>query len=350
MYQVEPNNKWIGYRLAKDIITENGTLLLSQGRILSKEDLLFMKDWEITCFFIEIEEITPNHFIEHFIKEDPIFYELYNRSLSSVEKMFQLVSKKEKITGQKLFETFDQLLIHMISEPFLITQLRTIKDVERYTLQHSVNVGIMSFMLARILGMKPDEVIQIGHAGLVHDIGKAHIPPTIINKTEKLLETEMRLIHSHPRLGYETLVENNIKDTAILSATLFHHERLDGSGYPLNKKGEQIPLSAQIVAIADVYDAISSERSYKKAMSPFHAYQKLYDLAFQKLLNPEIVIKFLGYIASAMIGKKVILNDGTIGTVVMAFHNEPDRPLISVNNHFIDLRKNRDIYIQELFV
>lgn len=345
MLQVEPNTQWKGYKLAEDIMTDNGTLLLSKGRILSEEDLLLMKEWKISCFFVE-----KNHFIDHFIKKDPVFYELYQHSLLSVERMFQLAAKKEKLIEKKLFETFDQLLLHMVSEPFLVAQLRTIKDADRYTLQHSLNVGIMSAMLARIIGLNQEEVIQIGHAGFVHDIGKVLIPPTILNKPDKLTEDELRIIRTHPRLGYEILVENNVNDSVILGATLFHHERLDGSGYPVKRKGEQIPLSAQIVAVADVYDAISADRSYKKSLSPFHAYKELYYLAFQKLLNPQIVIKFLEYISKAMIGKKVILSDGSVGTVVMAFHNEPERPLISVNNQYIDLRKNRETYIQELVI
>ena len=339
MLYVKPNHDWIHHRLAEDIVSKNGTLLLSKGHLLTNEDLKTILDWNIE--YIVIEESSPT---------DSAFSELYDTCLSTVEHSFQTVANGGKLEKEPLFEMFDHLLNQMFTTPSIFIQLRTIKEINKRTFQHSLNVGALSALLARLYGFEKEDITRMGHAGFLHDIGKALIPESILNKPGELDEKEYEIMKRHPELGYDILKKNNIDDEYILSAVLLHNERLNGTGYPFGKKEQGIPLPAQIVAIADVYDSISTDKEYKKSLSPFHAYMELQNLAFKGELNPKIVLKFLEYISKLMEGKKVLLNDGTIGKVIFSTPYEPNRPLIEVNGAFIDLRKNREIYIQELLV
>ncbi|WP_339061667.1 HD-GYP domain-containing protein [Tepidibacillus marianensis] len=349
---VKPSPEWANHILADDVMTEEGVLLLPKGHKLSLDDIQSILERGLDLMGIEERSNTYEFciYINHLKKIDPEFYEFYGETLSSVERMFQLTENREAIDQEVLFETFDELVEHLMLSPQILIQLRTIKNMDQYTIQHSLNVGIMSAMLARLLELEHDEIIRIGHAGLLHDIGKAMISPEILQKPSQLDDEEYNRMKKHTKLGYDILLKNQIKDDAILAATLLHHERLNGSGYPLRKKEGQIPFAAQIVAVADVYDAISAERTYKPSMSPFHAYQELYDLAFRKELNPNIVMSFLEFVTKSMVGKKVILNDHSIATVLIAFPNEPNRPLVRIGDQYIDLRKNRNLFIQEMFI
>ncbi|MFT9486794.1 MAG: HD-GYP domain-containing protein [Tepidibacillus sp.] len=350
MKYVKPYMGLVKQQLADDIITEQGLLLLSKGHILTEEDIKAIIIRQIDRIAIEEKRTSINEYMNHLQKMDSEFYQLYDTCLTTVKDLFQSASRQERIEQDTLFEIFDDLMSHMVSVPHLFIQLRTIKDIDHYTMQHSINVGIISALLARLMGLKGDEVIRIGHAGFLHDIGKALIPSSILQKPIVLTDVEFETVKKHPRLGYEILVKNEIKDPLVLTAALMHHERLNGKGYPLKKDGTNIPLVAQIVAIADVYDAISSERVYKKSFSPFHAYMELNQIAFQGELNAAIVLNFLQYISKLMEGQEVIMNDGQKATVILADPSEPHRPLVSMNGQFIDLRKERNRYIQELLI
>ena len=349
---VKPSIEWANHKLADDVMTDEGVLLLAKGTKLSLEDIKAILARGIELIGVEERNNSEEFriYINHLRKIDPEFYEFYGETLTAVERMFQLSVEQQVLDQEVIFETFDDLVKHLMLSPQILVQLRTIKNMDHYTIQHSLNVGIMSAMLARLLDMNHDEIIRIGHAGLLHDLGKAMIPSEIVQKPSVLSEEEYRTMKQHPKLGYDILLKNRIKDDYILTAALMHHERLNGTGYPLRKKGDTIPLAAQIVAVADVYDAISAERTYKPSLSPFHAYQELYDLAFKKELNPVIVMSFLDFVTKAMEGKKVILNDGSIATVLLAFSNEPNRPLVRIDNDYVDLRKDRSLFIQEMYV
>jgi len=337
MIYVRPGMEWIGNILAEDVFTDQGTLLLAKGHTLRQEDIDNILDRAIIR--IAVEERNSN--------VDEKFTLLYDTCLFTVDKMFKASEKQERIEKETLFEIFDDLIDQMKLAPDLFMQMWTIKDIDQYTMKHSLNVGILSTLLAKLAGMNESESVRVGHAGFLHDIGKALIPSSVLDKPANLDEEEYKQIKQHPKYGYEILLKNEIKDDYILMAALMHHERLSGNGYPFRKKAKTIPLVAQIVAIADVYDAISAERSYKESFSPFHAYMELRQLAFRNELNPTIVIRFLEYISKLMEGKEVLLSDGSVGTVIFVSPYEQNRPLVNVDKKFIDLRKVRDIYIKE---
>lgn len=163
----------------------------------------------------------------------------------------------------------------VMRNPGALVSLAGLKDKDDYTFMHCVSVGTFMIALGRCLGLDADAMRAAGAAGLMHDVGKACIPDEILNKPGKLTDVEFKIIRGHPELGHRMLLEAGHPDNAALDVVIHHHERLDGAGYPHRLKGEQVSLLARMGAVADVYDAVTSDRCYHKAMSPSAALKML---------------------------------------------------------------------------
>lgn len=152
----------------------------------------------------------------------------------------------------------------------LRTLVRAVEIKDRYTHGHSQRTAELATELGLRLGLAPDELRVIARGAYLHDIGKIGIPDTILNKPTGLTEQERAIIETHPQLGYE-MASSAASLTEALSIILHHHERYDGTGYPQGLKGEQIPLTARVVSVADVWDALTTDRAYRKGWEPSHA-------------------------------------------------------------------------------
>nr|WP_263324317.1 HD-GYP domain-containing protein [Neobacillus sp. Marseille-Q6967] len=138
---------------------------------------------------------------------------------------------------------------------------------DTYTLHHSENVTRYAVEIAKKMNLSKDMCNTIRIGGLLHDIGKIGIPENILNKPDKLTDDEYSIIKLHPTIGYEMIKHiTTFKDNGVLDIVLYHHERYDGTGYPIGLKGDQIPLAARIVAVADTFDAMSSKRVYRNEL------------------------------------------------------------------------------------
>lgn len=157
----------------------------------------------------------------------------------------------------------------ILNEPAAFTSLLKVSSHDYHTFSHSVDVLLYTAGLAQKVGLKPDQAREFAVGAVLHDVGKSQIPTTIINKQGRLSDEEFEQMKAHPDLGRTILGQH---DTRIISqAVAYHHERFDGTGYPYGLKGDEIPLVAQMVTIADVFAALTTKRSYKAAMSSFEA-------------------------------------------------------------------------------
>lgn len=175
------------------------------------------------------------------------------------------------IAANLVNDAVDHVLTAALSNTAALLSLLRLKKKDNGTFLHSVAVSVLMVTFGRELGLEHDELRQLGIAGLVHDLGKMRLPSIILQNTGRLTDAEVSVVQTHPYQGFSLLQRMQGIQTTALDVTLFHHEKYDGSGYPKNLKGANIPFSARIAAICDVYDALTTVRPYKRAWSQAEA-------------------------------------------------------------------------------
>jgi len=219
-----------------------------------------------------------------------------------------------------------------------------LKVFDDYTFYHSLNVAVLSLVLGVALKYNKEELYKLGLAALLHDIGKVFIPKDILNKKGKLTDEEFEIIKTHSDKGFEYLKNTyNVPITTYMGVRL-HHEKYNGGGYPLGKKGEEIYVYARIIAIADVYDALTSDRVYRKAMTPSEAMEYIMGNS-GIMFDPNLVELFIRKVAPYPVGTSVQLSDGRVGIVVENYENFCLRPKIKIIK---EKDKNIEPYLIEL--
>ena len=214
-----------------------------------------------------------------------------------------------------------------------LTQLKTRDD---YTAQHSINVCVLTLAFARHIGLPPADMEALGVGALLHDIGKLRTPPEILSKTSKLTPEEFEIIKAHPADGGRLLEGRYGLPIQVAEVAWSHHERDGGDGYPRGLTGAETPLWGRLVAIVDVYDAITSDRSYHKGISPTEALTKLYDWR-RTDFDPDLVERFIQCLGIYPAGTVVELSSGEVGYVVCANPEARLRPKV---NLLLDAQKN----------
>ena len=218
--------------------------------------------------------------------------------------------------------------------------LLRIKNKDDYTFLHSVSVCALLVAFCRSRGMDEDSTYQAGLGGLLHDTGKALVPDHILNKQGRLTDEEFAVIKRHPRDGYDILRKSPEIGAIPLDITLHHHERRDGSGYPEQQAEGTISELAQMAAIVDVYDAITSDRCYHKGMSAAEALRKIYEWS-KFHFSPTLAQEFMRCVGIYPVGTLVLLESGRLGVVVEPHESSLLTPKVNV---FFHTRKQ--IYIK----
>lgn len=349
-----------GQKIAKQVTTSLGGTLLVKGHVLSERDIEVLKAFFINNVMVEdvAQEIKPAGEQEKTkIKEAKL--PILKKKVSDFDKEYQQVVKKTEkmflnIQGGMIVPIIDirQYLIpfikRAIEEPQLIITISKLSNKKSYFYHHAVSVAVLVSLLARKAGTDTKEIPQIALAGHLHNIGQLRIDNTITNKPVALTRDELKEIQNHPSYGYQMLKKATGISEAVVLAALQHHEREDGSGYPLGIKSDKINDYARMVAIADIYYAMCSERVFKKAVSAFLVIEQLKNDSFGKL-HPVYVHHFLEMITNQLtIGTKVKLSNGCIGEVAYIDKNLPTRPLVNCDGEMINLQQLRETYIESI--
>lgn len=195
---------------------------------------------------------------------------------------------------------------------------------------HSLNVAMISRMIGTWLKMDSDKLDTLTLAGALHDVGKFIIPDEILNKEEKLTDEEFAMIKSHPSEGYDLLKSQDV-DFHVKQSALMHHERCDGSGYPLGLTRDELDNYAMIVAIADVYDAMTAARKYRAPLCPFEVIAEFENDGLSKY-HPKYILTFLNHIANTYQNNQVLLSDGRKAKIILLNQNHLSRPMVQVED------------------
>ena len=360
-----------GMILAKDMSVSGKKLL--KGTKITDEVLRLFKESNVVWIPIKIKtlsdkeldmmEISTNGEISEddfkkvltkqpdYIKErseisEELFGEIENISFELIND----VRSGERIRRKEVQDTVKNIVSSIkFKEDTRSVILEKTKRYDAYTFTHMVNVSILSVLIGMQMGIDKDDLVALGQGGLLHDTGKTKISIEIINKRGKLDPEELKQIRKHPLYGRDILLESGIRDERILAPVLQHHEKVDGSGYPLGLKEKSIHFFAKIAAVADVYDALTTVRSYKKAMIPYKAVSII--LSMIKHFDPKVIKAFVNLMGIYPVGTRMRLSNGEIATVVETNVNSPLRPIVILESSLdiIDLSKDNKLLINRIF-
>lgn len=254
----------------------------------------------------------------------------------TTQKLMQEVRAGKRMEMGEVESTVDKMTDSVLRNKDALVSLLRIKEVDEYTYVHSISVSALCISFAQGLNYSAAEIKQIGIGGLLHDIGKMKVPPEILNKPGALTEGEFEIIKRHVRDGEAMLEQYTALDRNCTCVTSHHHERLDGTGYPEGLKGDEISIFGQIGAIVDIYDALSSERCYKKAMPPTEALRKVFEWS-DSYLNRELVEKFVAHLGIYPIGTLVRLENSLLAVVIDQGEKNLLHPVVRA---VYDIKKN----------
>ena len=325
--------------LGKDIYSCDGRCLLRSGTVLTDDILIKIKEFKIFSLYI-IDEYSSGEI------EDIIKPELRQKSISILKETFSDIERIasvhkfekrniEQYTNceQKYFNSINKIaediLENVLSNENVLLSLVDIKSMDNYTYAHCVNVAIISIVLGISLNLPKEKLTYLCIGALIHDIGKSFIPKEVLQKPGKLTPEEFEIIKRHSRYGYDFLRWSINLSSHIKLIVLQHHERFDGLGYPNSVIGTKINYLARIVSIADVYDALTSDRPYKRAMCPSDALEYLMSNS-GTLFDYEMINIFCRIVIPFPQGTIVSLSNGDIGVVERTLPNFPLRPIVKI--------------------
>lgn len=276
------------------------------------------------------------------------FHSMYTKAVSQYKKIFSNWQAGSPVDLFQVRQEIVPLIDSAIGKPRTILSLHHYSNVKDYIYHHAISVALISSFLAKKLSYSKGDIIQIGLAGALIDCGMSKIQPHILTKKEALNKAEYEEIKQHPILGYKMLKgTTGIKENVLLSI-LQHHERDDGTGYPLGSKGESLNLYSRVVAIADVFHAMTSERLYRTKQSPFKVLEQMLMDQFGKF-DPKVLNILVSELSNFSVGTKVELTNNEIGEIVFIDPHSHTRPMVKLQNgEIISLKQQNDLYIENI--
>lgn len=299
MRYIKIENAKAGMIVGKSIYNEQGSVLVNYRVKLTDKLIVKMRDLGLLGLYI-VDDLSEDIEVENLVSD-----EVGKRATRALSQM------DIDAAMNVAYEIAEELSLNGDINVDLVS-LRTTSD---YTYKHSLNVSILAVLTGIGIGLKKPLLKELSVAGLLHDIGKLNIPVAILDKQGPLSEEEFEMVKTHSQIGYDKLKDNINISSKTKMGVYMHHENMNGTGYPLGLQGDQIYMFAKIIHIADVYDAITSDRPYKRAQSPQSALEFLMNNA-GRLFQPEYVRAFVNYIPVYPKGRNVILSDGSVAVVV----------------------------------
>ena len=315
-----------------DNVIEPGTdrVLLLQGTTLDSVMIFNLKER------YNVEEVSiKKAFSASTISEEMKAEINIHQSLSTLKDVFGSdestpIKEFTKESSEQISNVTNELITSLYADDNILLKMHQLQSYDDYTYKHCLRVAMMSVTIGKSLGLERHVMRDLCEAALLHDIGKRTIDVDIIRKPGRLTDDEFDAIKKHPQNGYLLLRKNGGYSEQILNAVLMHHEKYDGTGYPLGLKGDQITYLARIITVADVYDALTSNRPYRQPWSVAEAEEFMMGGA-NTHFDYNIITAFLAAFAPYPEGHNVILSDDRRATVISNNTNVL-RPVIRVHN------------------
>lgn len=311
-----------GMRIAKNVYWSDGNVLLAKGVSLHHGFIEKLKDFGITSVYI-IDDLVGKIDVDELVTE-----QTRTEATKIVKETMQNVKNARTPEGAKLVKIVDSITEELIHNPNIMVNLVEVRAMNDYTFAHCLGVGILAMVTGIGMGYDYTHLKELGIGAILHDIGKAFIPDELLYKPGQLSEEEYEAIKTHTELGYDIIRNCNEFTMASAYVAWQHHEKFDGTGYPCGLKGKEIHEYARITALADVYDALTTNRSYREQIMPHEAIEYLRD-SEGTAFDPEIAEVFLDKIAPFPVGSIVLLNNGEKAVVIRINKEFPGRPVVA---------------------
>ena len=352
-----------GSQLAKTLYSSDGRVLLRAGMILDSRKLTRAGQIGFKSLYIN-DAFSTN------IIDDVIDSQTRLKSIMSMKESYDAfedyadASSKGNVNPWKLSEmryeylngvksTAGGIVEALLNRKSITINIQDVKQMEDYLYQHSVNVAVLSVLLGMDQGLPEEDLENLAIGALFHDIGYSSVSKSILTKPGPLTSKEMEEVRTHTTQGYQHLKDDVDINSHIRMIVLQHHEWLNGTGYPHGLTAMNIHPLSKIVAIADVYDALTSDRPYRQALPPNEAIEFLLGHANQQL-DEDLVKHFIKLIIPYPVGTLVKLSNGEIGVVDRLYENFPLRPVVKVIRQLpatvemieFDLMKEQNVVIE----
>ncbi len=345
-----------GMVTAETIYNKYGAVIVWENTKLDDSAINRLKDFRMDAIYIlesslpykqnqsEAEMPAPRALVR---EEDIPFTEAYEKDTDEFKTVLHDLSIGKTISLNKTIEIANSVFSRKNDNREIIDCITQIRKVDEYTYYHSVNVSLLAMLIGKWMKLGSDDIYMLVQAGLLHDIGKSLIPAEILNKPGKLTEEELMNVKKHAEYGYYLVRHLKGIDKRVSEAVYHHHEREDGSGYPLGLPGDQISQFAKILGVADTFDAMTANRTYKLKESPFRVFDLMQNGCFG-YLDPVILDTFLAHISHYYIGYKVKLSDGRIAEVVYINRQLYGKPVLKVDDAYLDMSVAKNVTIEEV--
>lgn len=340
-YFVRCNSLTEGMRIDQSIVDRMDRTLIVRGTILNEYLIESLKKLGIAGVYISEGEDDPEP-----EKQDENLSPVVKNTISKLRTSDPSKVKLSESVKKRVSEGIQFLYSNSSSEQFANTttsitndlmkaindndaiavDINALKTSDEYTFKHSVDVATMSMIIAKKQGLDKKDVYHIGIAGLLHDMGKAQIPLEILNKPAKLTDEEFAVMKKHPLYGYNILKDKNDFPKTVSFAVLQHHEKMNGRGYPMGVASDKIVPYAKILSVADVYDALVTERPYKKAFSQRTAVEMI--MSMTEELDITAMKSFMNSVILYPVDSTVQLSNGELARVVENHAQSVLRPTV----------------------
>ena len=328
-----------GMLLGQELQDINGQMLLKRHTKLTKENISYISFLEVEGIYID-DDISKDVEIKEVIEP-----EVKKASLQLVSKMFGELEGGTAEKKDEILENVKKVVDNVLSNRDVVYNMMEVRTYDNYTYFHSVNVGILSGVIGAKLGLSEEELKYAVTAGFLHDIGKVFIDDEVLNAPRRLSEEERIRMMDHPREGYEFLMEHYDLPREVLMGVYEHHEWYDGGGYPCRKTGKETGIISRILKAADVYDAMTSKRSYHDPYLPSEVMEYIMGRSGMEF-DPEVVKTMVWELCVYPVGCEVVLSNGEHALVLENHKGYSLRPTVKLiqSGRIIDLTSDRNAW------